>query len=192
MLDKKDLVLKEVFVRQLSGKVTLPWNKGKSDFTHTTTGLNTQCARLLTAPAPLSQLKAVSVAIRKDPIKKGKESRFLIRIYDYDSIQNKPGIELCDSVIEVVGRGIITVNLEKHQITLPQKRFFVAVQWLFIDENKETVMNQDGSTVNYIIYRPSIHMKRTKEGEGNTWMQTHNQRWIRFNYDSSITATILF
>lgn len=39
LLDKRNVVLKEVVVRKFYKKTTLPWNKGKSDFTHSTIGI---------------------------------------------------------------------------------------------------------------------------------------------------------
>jgi hypothetical protein len=89
------------------------------------------------APEPYSRLEGVTVAVGGGFIMPGKNTRFRIRIYDYDSIKNNPGVDLCDSVIEVYGRGIIRVKLDKYGIVLPHRQFFVAVQWLFIDENIE-------------------------------------------------------
>ena len=61
-LARKQAPMKEVIIRRYFRKMTLPWNRMKSDFTLTTIGLNTQVARLLFAPASFTRLESVTVA----------------------------------------------------------------------------------------------------------------------------------
>ena len=87
---------------------------------------------------------------------------------------------------------MVTVKLDKYQIILPQKRFFVAVQWLFIDENREVIMKDDGRTVSYYTYNPGVRMTHVTDGDCYTWLQLHNGQWIKKQDEAAITATILF
>jgi hypothetical protein len=191
-LAKREPTMKEVIIRRYFRKITLPWNRIKSDFTLSTIGLNTQVARLLRAPESFTRLESVSVATRSSRLfGLGKSARFRIRIYDYDTVFNKPGTELCDSVVEVSGRGIVTVKLDKYQIILPQQHFFVAVQWLFIDENRED-MKDNGNMLPYYIHNPGVRMTHVTEGGCSTWLQYHNGQWNKTHDEAAITATIFY
>lgn len=192
-LTKNEPAMREVTIRRYLRKITLPWNRGRADYTISTLGLTSQVARLLLAPEAFSRIESVSVATGHGGLfGQGQDARFRIRIYDYDSTFNKPGVELCDSVIEVSGRGIVTVKLDKYQIVIPRKRFFVAVQWLFIDENREMVMKTDGKTYSNYIYKPGIRMARVTDGGGNSWWQYHNGQWIKSHDEAAITATVFY
>src|SRR5690606_1872187 len=85
MMKRSEAVMKEVVVRERKEIITLPWNKGRTNTSHTTTGMNPQFAKLLTAPEPQSLLQSVTIVTRG-----GSKSRYRIRIYDYDSIKNRP------------------------------------------------------------------------------------------------------
>jgi len=193
LLERNAPLLKEVVIRHYSKKITLPWSGKKSDILLYTGRVNshTQAARLLEAPTAFSRLESVSVATSHiDLFSRSSKSRFRIHIYDYDSANNQPGFELCDSVIEVFGSGIVTAKLEKFQITIPHKRFFVAVQWLFIEENLEgRLFASLSDTLDY--YRPGIRMIRIAD-KGNTWWLYHNQSWVRHDNDLAITATVSY
>jgi hypothetical protein len=92
-------------------------------------------------------------------------------------------------VIEVSGKGNVKVQLDKFQIILPAKKFFVAVQWLFIEENKEENFNVDSGS--YFYYRPGIRWIGQTKGEPNTWFQYPDQRWVRWwQNDLAIAATV--
>ena len=192
LLERKNSQLKDVVIRHYSRKITLPRNKVKPSTILFTKKIisHIQAAQLLEAPAAFTRLESVTIDTKRSMFIPKKKARFRVRIYDYDSIAHKPGPEICDSLIEVYGSGIITVKLDKFKIIIPQKRFFVAVQWLFIEENLETEKS-DGPGYDF-YYRPGIRMNKVTEGEGNTWMQYHDQRWIRWKFDLAVTATVLY
>jgi hypothetical protein len=194
LLDKTEPVLREVVIRKYLTKLTLPWNNGKTNQTLSTMGQNTQVARLLEAPTTNCRLESVTIATgHRSILGPGKkESRFRIRIYEYDTIRNLPGVDLCDSVIEVFGRGVISVKLDKYKIIIPQKRFFVAVQWLLIDENKEQAKKDNAQSVDYFFYKPSVRVEKVSADKGNSWWQYHDQHWLKWSYETSITATIYY
>lgn len=194
-LQKKTSVLREVIVRSFKKTITLPWEK-QTNITLSTMGINTQVARLLEVPEIFSRLESVRVATGGHGfLSKNEEARFRIRIYDYDSTFDIPGADLCDSVIEVTGKGVITVKLEKYGIIIPQKRFFVSIQWLMIDENKNeptTTTSGEKDLLN-ITYRPHVRISRAKDDEGNCWQMYHNQKWVKWKkYEVSVTATLSY
>jgi hypothetical protein len=190
-LSRKEQTLKVVLIRKYFNKVTLPWFKGDADYSFATIGLNTQVARCLSAPVPSVRLESVSVAMGQMFFSPKRNYRFQLRIYDYDSVSGQPGAELTDSVIEVSGRGMMTIKLKDYGIIIPQKKFFVAVQWLFIEENMEEVISADGKYQNY-HFHPAIRMKRTNDTQGSTWIQYHNQQWVRREDEAAITATVSY
>lgn len=191
-LERNASRLREVVIRHYSRKLTLPWDNSKSKTSIYTRSINShiQAAKLFDAPATFSRLQSVTVATKTGMFGSGKNSRFRIRIYDYDSVLKNPGNELCDSVIEVSGRGSVKVQLDKFQIILPGNKFFVAVQWLFIEENKEESVVDSGS---YYYYRPGIRWLEQTNSEPNTWFQYPDQRWVRWwHNDLAIAATVSY
>jgi hypothetical protein len=195
-LQRKASVLREVIIRSFTKKITLPWESKRSGLTLSTMGINTQVARLLEAPETFSRVESVRVATGSHGIfDKDKEARFRIRIYDYDSAFGMPGADLCDSVIEVVGKGVVVVNLEKYRIIIPQKRFFVSVEWLMIDENKNetSAVTSDKKDTLYTTYRPRVRIRRTDNDDGNCWQLYHNRNWVRWKkYEVFLTATVSY
>ena len=191
-LERKEPAMREVVVTQMRHREQLPWNGGKIDMGLTTVGSHVQAARLLEAPRSPARLESVTVATgHKGALGLGvrEPARFRLRIYDYDSIAQAPGEELSDSVIEVSGRGVVTVKVNDYGISLPGRRFFVAVQWLFVDENREEV--RPAHAESHVTYRPVLRMTKTA-GPGDAWWQYHNGTWRRWPYELGITATVAY
>ena len=104
---------------------------------------------------------------------------FRIRIYDIDTLTKAPSTDLCDQIIEIKTKGkFINLNVEKYKIFIPNKDFFVAIEWLKIpyNENKrKTKVN--GKEVEYITYSPSIGLTENISENMEAWMLDYNNIW---------------
>jgi hypothetical protein len=86
-------------------------------------------------------------------------TKFRIRLYDVDAITGGPGKDLCNEIIEVKSsdQKQKDINLKSYNIVIPNKTFFVAVEWLRDYYNLELVR----------IYNPGVDGKKEYRVFGN-------------------------
>lgn len=154
-------------------------NCGNISFT--TSGYVTQMAQHFTNPYPLSMLSEINIC------KTGDNAKFRIRVYNMDSITKSPSLDLLDTVIEVTSKGRhVGIDVEKYQIFIIEKDFFIAVEWLKIPFNeRKSDYKLNGEKKQLIQYSPFLSFKRKNDGEKNfnniseTWQKTYTGRWMR-------------
>ncbi|MFD2147184.1 hypothetical protein [Mucilaginibacter antarcticus] len=61
-----------------------------------------------------------------------EHTKFRLRVYDVSPLTGGPGKDLCDKIIEVKSRedNLLSINLKSYNIVIPNKTFFVAVEWM--------------------------------------------------------------
>ena len=156
-------------------------NCGNSSFT--TSGFVTQMAQHFYNPYSFSILSEINIC------KTGDNAKFRIRVYNMDSITKAPSLDLLDTVLEVTSKGRhVNIDVEKYRIFLPDKEFYIAVEWLKIPYNeRETNYKLNGENKDLIQYSPFLSFKRKKEGEGNSkniseaWQKSYTGRWMRLD-----------
>jgi len=80
---------------------------------------------------------------------------FRIRIYEYDSITGKPGMDMLPEIVVVKptkGKGWFRVNISKYNLQIPCKGFFVAMEGVFPDDYD-------------FFYEESNYRKNTKDDQ---------------------------
>jgi len=98
--------------------------------------------------------------------------------YLRDPVTKQPANDLTDEVIEVKTKSkIVELNLEKYKIYIPNKDFFIAIEWLRIPYNAtETKIN--GKTVTN--YAPSIGWSKNQASNMEIWELGLNNVWGKF------------
>lgn len=152
---------------------------------YTSSGSVTQIAQHLQLPVANSLLSEILIC------KEGDNSLFRIRVYDMDSITVKPSNDLADTIIEInSGKRHVQVKLEKYNIIIPGKDFFVGIEWLYIPSNKSKIKaKKDGQKISYTQYSPFIFFKNRKIGNDNpeksleAWQLDFRRKWIRTYQD---------
>lgn len=192
-LRQKTSIMKEVVIS----------NKPKLDYTlngfgHCSSnwyriGLETiyQLAQRFEAPEQGMQL--TELALCKDP----SESIFRFRIYGLDSTCQCPSKDLVDTVIEIKSKDShLLINLENYTIIIPQKTFFVAIEWLFIPFNEQIEkVKRNGRKTEWTYYKPSIRYvyDRSKK-PASLWQRKFNGKWSEMifssDYNFQITAKL--
>jgi hypothetical protein len=162
---------------------------GCGNHTLTTNGTQSQAAQHFLAPVENSILTEVEICTGVGPFY-FKRSRFRIRVYDMDSISKAPSSDLSDEVIEINSTGKHeTADLEKYNIHIPHRDFFIAVEWLKIPDNIE---RQESNAVSDTLYRPHIGFKESVNNSGEVWSLYYNNTWFRDSFIDHlhIAATI--
>lgn len=157
----------------------------------TSSGYQTQIAQHLQALEYNSILSEVKICRMSSFLIGPEKTIFRIRIYDIDSLTKSPAADLCDQIIEVKTRSkTITVNLEKYKIRIPNKDFFVAVEWLKIpyNESKSTI-KINGKESEHITYRPSIGWTKNPNPQMEAWMLDYKNIWRKM-FKSSIRTSV--
>jgi hypothetical protein len=155
-------------------------NCGTSSYT--TIGFITQVAVHFQSPVPNSMLTEISICKRDD------NSLFRIRVYDMDSVSGKPFTDLVDTVIEIKStRKHVHIDLEKYNIIIPGKDFFVAIEWIKIPYNESKMkIKNNGKRTTHTQYSPSIFFKERKvstsafQNSLEIWQLTYRGEWINF------------
>jgi hypothetical protein len=145
-----------------------------------TSGIATQLAQHFTAPSNNSILKEIKICRFSIPLIAPDKTVFRIRVYEMDTITKAPSNNLTDQIIEVKTRGkYIQLNLEKYNIYIPNKDFFVAIEWLKIPFNEErTKMKMsDGKTIELLTYRPSIGWTDNINPTMEAWTLDYKNIW---------------
>ena len=114
-----------------------------------------------------------------------ERTKFLIRVYDIDSLTGNPGRDLCDSLIEIKSNEWknISANLSNFKIKIPGKSFFVAVQWLRLPYN-ECFLRLSTDTGNSfytngprLAYKPAIGVSDLTGKNLNTYALNFKNEW---------------
>lgn len=138
----------------------------------------TQLAQYFDAPKINMKLKEVSLCKVK-----GK-SLFRIHIYDIDSISGKPSVELTPTSILVNSSDrSVKIDLDKYDIVVPKKSFFIAIEWLYLPSNEAKVKTKfNDKKVNIKSYYPWISYRQTNSKEEEKtikrlWFLNFNGTW---------------
>jgi hypothetical protein len=186
-------VLKEVVVSNRP-KLVLALNK----FRHCSsnwfkTGLEAiyQLAQRFEVPEPGMQLTELQLC--KDP----SESIFRVRIYDIDSTCQCPSKDIVDSLIEIKSTdNHVQVNLVDYNIFIPQKTFFVSIEWLFIPYNEQLEkVKRHGRKMNWIYYKPALRFVYDRNRKpASLWQRKFNGKWDEMifskDYNFQITTKL--
>ena len=154
-------------------------------------GYQTQLAQHLQALEYNSILSEVKICRMSSFLIGPEKTIFRIRIYDIDTLTKSPASDLCDQIIEVKTRSkTVIVNLEKYKIRIPNKDFFVAVEWLKIpyNESKSTI-KINGKETEHITYRPSIGWTDNPNPAMEAWMLDYKNIWRRM-FKSTIRTSV--
>jgi hypothetical protein len=200
-LDEHQITLDEVSVKSRTSWTYYTLNDFSNCGNHfiTSGGYQTQIAQHLQALDYNSILTEVKICRMSSFIIDPEKTIFRIRVYDIDSLTMSPSSDLCDQIIEVKTRSkTATVNLEKYKIRIPNKDFFVAVEWLKIpyNESKSTI-KINGKETEHITYRPSIGWTENPNPQMEAWMLDYKNIWRRMFKSTlrtsvSISATVKY
>ncbi|MES2428545.1 MAG: hypothetical protein V4560_16305 [Bacteroidota bacterium] len=118
-----------------------------------------------------------------------EHTKFRIRVYDIDPVTGGPGKDLCNEIIEVKSNDQkkMNTNLKSYKIIIPNKTFFVAVEWLrdFYNLGLVQIYSPElKKTVNLVNYRPAIGLSPIKGKKLNIWALNINNEWKLYTYHS--------
>lgn len=113
--------------------------------------------------APREQMRLTKIHI----CKMSEKSIFRVHVFDMDSISRKPLHDLLLRNFEVNNTNRnVEIDLKEYNIVLPQKDFFVSIEWLFVPENeihKKTKLNN--SMVSFTSYKPALSIRENKNNQ---------------------------
>ena len=169
--------------------------KKHQEYCYTTSGFQWQVAKKMSAPSANAQLQSLHVRLSKH---NNGSSMFRLHIYQFDSLTRGPGKELTDTVIEVRSTvGMVSVDMTPYQIELPDKDFFVSLEWLRIpfNENYRNTKFEGKDTIS-LTYRPCIGFTRDASRSEEIWYLNYTGIWYRmqheYPYSLAISATVKF
>jgi len=145
-------------------------------------------------------------------------TKFRIRIYDIDPANGGPGADLFGGIIDVDNQDYVndflnrrsdytsyveskktTIDLNRYNIIIPHKNFFVAVEWLrdFFNASKAPVYNKFTKKIDTaIVFRPYVGISPVKGDKLNIWVMELNGKWKTYDHfyplgtDLAIKATV--
>lgn len=123
---------------------------------------------------------------------------FRVRIYDEDPTTHQPGIDLCSSIIELKNNDQLEmeVDLDKYNVSIPGKAFFVAIEWMRNGNNVFELDIVSGKMQKLHAYKPFIALSPLKGSQLNVYALNFRNEWAPFTYfmphltDLAITATL--
>jgi len=203
-----ELYEKQVLLSEVTVTSKLKWEyvklneKDCGNIGYTTRGIQTQIAQFFTSPSDNAILKEVEIC-KSNPLFETNKSVFRLRFYEMDTVTKAPSYELCDDLIEVKTISKKTkVNLEKYKIHIPQRNFFVAIEWLKIPYNvNNEKVTIDGKKEEYITYRPVLTCNHASEKSQyklgtpyEVWGLSYQNKWfpILWIKDLSVSATVKY
>lgn len=184
-ISPKQIALKNIIVKSYKYSAILN-DYGNCGFnSYTSSGSITQVAQHMHAASENALLSEIHIC------KEGDNSLFRIRIYDIDSITGKPSGDLADTIIEVrSGKRHVQINLEKYNIIIPHKDFFVAIEWIYVPSNESGIkVKRDGQKIRYSQYSPFLFFKNRKtdsdsfEQSLESWHLDFRKNWLRMHND---------
>jgi hypothetical protein len=145
----------------------------------------------------------VSPVVRdgKDRYAQLENSKFRIRVYDIDAVTGGPGKDLCNTIIEyAIGEtDKASINLAPYDIIIPNRTFFIAIEWLRDYYNAHAAFIVDyknNKPITVISYKPAIGISPLTGKKTNIWGLNIKQRWepftdfAPFGTDLAIKATV--
>jgi len=198
-LQPKEATLKEVVVVSNYNWKSTTLGKYSNCGSHyyTTSNAINQVARHFRATNANSHLSEIEICKYGIAVIDPARTKFRVRIYSMDMLTQAPSKDLCDSIIEldVTGRRI-KVNLEKYHITIPDKDFFVAVEWLRIPLNEEKNKSKFGGDkkIIYSSYSPLLAIKENLNDNSDLecWQLDYTGKWRPFRWTLMISATVKY
>ncbi|MFN5646986.1 MAG: carboxypeptidase-like regulatory domain-containing protein [Sphingobacteriales bacterium] len=175
-LNRVEKLLKPVVVKTSWRYEDLGVFKVKPIHFFTTLGNQYQVARKLSAPKAETWLQSVTIGVDG----KQKASMFMVRVYDVHPNQPGPGAELTDSAILVKSKSAqIQVDLSAYLIYLPNKDFFVSVEWIQTEENQDwRTTKLDGKDSTRMYYKPYISItSNNPENKQDIWGLFYSGKW---------------
>ena len=138
-----------------------------------------QLAQHFVSPSENAMLKDIKIAKFSIPFLSPHKAIFRIRVYDVDPITKKPASDLTDQVIEVKSTGkVVKLNLEQYKIYIPNKDFFVAIEWLRIPYNATEIKINGKSETKYA---PSIGFYQNSAPFMDLWQLGLNNVWSKLH-----------
>ncbi len=192
-LEERPMILKEVIVNAKQSWCYKILNKlnGLGDACNTTSGQQLQIARHFSVNVDDAVLTEVNIC-KSNSIFLPHLAIFRLRVYDIDSVTKGPSNDLCDQVIEVRTKSrVVNIDLEKYQIHIPKRDFFIAIEWLKIKEN-------ESGTKDHQTYNPCVGITFNKDKSYNAevWglMNYKKNFWMKMMNlkDVAISATVKY
>ncbi len=191
-LNTRDVFLKEAVISSKNNWEFITLNKISKcgDWGQVASFHQTQLAQYFQSPIENATLTDIRICTYSVPLFAENEF-FRIRIYDIDTMTGGPSGDLCNETIEVKSKNkIINVNLEKYKITIPNKGFFVAIEWLKITCNEIKQKGRNPKNINTTYY-PAIGMSKASAENGTAWLLNYYNLWYPLKRENaSISATI--
>ena len=111
-----------------------------------------------------------------------KDARFNIRLYDVNGKGEPEGYIYDKNLIGLAHKGIRVTDIDFSElnIRLPKKGFFIAVEWLIVDENRyeyNYAMKDPGKRLKGISYEPGFGTLPAETDE-NSWV-FYQGKWKR-------------
>lgn len=149
-----------------------------------------QLAQHFISPIENSRLKEIKICITSG---RPKKAFFRIRVYGIDTLTGGPGKNLCNKIIEVTTKKtLVKVNVELYKIRIPNKDFFVAVEWMKIPINEQFFKNNaDKGELQFYSYAPSIAYKEAINSNLEAWELNYNGIWQPLSKTFKTIRTIL-
>lgn len=100
-----------------------------------------------------------------------KDSRFNVRLYRVSEKGSPEGYLFDKNIIGVAKKGkkITEVDLSVFNLEFPEEGFFVAIEWLIIDDNKYEYTSTGSSNDKDVFYEPAVGTI-TYETDENSWI----------------------
>ena len=141
--------------------------------------VTTMLAQHFRSPLPNSKLVEINLC------KFTGNSRFRLRVFNMDTVTHKPSTELVDSLIEISAKSKhVNINFEKYKIIIPDRDFFVAIEWLYIPYNESRVKsNIGGQKILHSEFAPYLsiryHKKNVTDNENflEAWELDYREKW---------------
>ncbi|MES2809707.1 MAG: hypothetical protein V4619_13840 [Bacteroidota bacterium] len=161
-----------------------------------------QIAQRFEAPKAVTVLKDVTIERLAFYLNKSKpgvingqteyseleHTRFKLRVYDVNPVTGGPGKDLCDKVIEIKSRDDkkLATNLKRYNIVIPNKTFFIAIEWMrdYTNQGYVHINDKRGGVKGHTNYRPAIGLIPIKGEKLNIWVLNLNQQWGLYTYHS--------
>lgn len=145
--------------------------------------------------------------------------RFLLHVILPDNVTGEPGKKIFTKEVSIDNNVLkITVDLKNDKITIPSKKFFIAIEWLPIPlneviklniENKADHIKKDGTqkleeTARYSLFYQPFLVKFVSGIGTYGWVSVDNKSWNKIdfrspvpsplhpNYNIALSATIVY
>lgn len=155
-----------------------------------------QLAQHFVSPSENAMLKNIKIARFGIPLLLPQKCLFRIRVYDVDPVSGRPANDLTDQIIEVNSKNkSVELDLEKYKIYIPNKDFFIAIEWLRIPYNANEAKINGKSN---IYYAPSIGWAKNSTNKMDIWELGLNNVWGKLpqqlyaNQNLAIAVSLLY